>query len=247
MYSFWPVSAAMSLLTAVLTALTDALTPVAGGTAAALAVVALTVAVRLLLLPLGVAQVRAEKARARIAPRLAEAAARYRNTPEKLAAEQMKVYSEAGTSPLAGCLPSLAQIPVVIALYGVFIGAGEAPTPLLEHALAGVELGATAAAAGGAGAPVFVPLLALLAAVAWASRRYVLLPASAANPAPAPEQAGILRVMSYMPYTTVLFAAFVPLAAGLYLLASTAWTVGERVLLRRVVPAPVLRGGSSRR
>jgi YidC/Oxa1 family membrane protein insertase len=44
--------------------------------------------------------------------------------------------------------------------------------------------------------------------------------------------AGLVR---WLPFGTVVVAAFVPLAAGIYLLASTAWTVGERVTLRRVV------------
>src|SRR5699024_4030079 len=124
LYSFGPIAAVISLLSAVLTAFTSVLAPFAGESAAGIAVVLLTVCVRVLLVPVGVLQVRAEKARARIAPRLAEIGARYGKNPEKLVAEQRKVYAEAGTSPLAGCLPALAQMPVVMALYGMFIGAG---------------------------------------------------------------------------------------------------------------------------
>src|SRR6478735_7860915 len=109
------------MLSAVLAALTTTLTPLAGALAAGLAIVGLTVAVRLLLLPLGVAQVRAEKQRARIAPRLAEITKRHGKNPERMLAEQRRVYTEAGTSPLAGCLPGLVQIPLVVALYGLFI------------------------------------------------------------------------------------------------------------------------------
>ncbi|CAL9506544.1 Membrane protein insertase YidC [Nocardiopsis dassonvillei] len=237
MYSVWPISAVMSLLTAVLTALTAFFAPLAGEPAAALAVVALTVAVRLLLVPVGVAQVRAEKARLRIAPRLAEITARYREDPQKLVAAQQKAYAEAGTSPLAGCLPSLAQLPVVIALYGVFIGQGPGGGALLEHTLAGVALGATPTAAlagdGWAGALVFGLLLVLLALVAWASRRYLPMPAVT------PEAERMARgPLSYLPFTTVAIAVFVPLAAGLYLLVSGAWALGERLLLRRVLPEP---------
>jgi len=116
LYSFGPIAAVISLLSAVLTAFTSVLAPFAGESAAGIAVVLLTVCVRVLLVPVGVLQVRAEKARARIAPRLAEIGARYGKNPEKLVAEQRKVYAEAGTSPLAGCLPALAQMPVVMAL-----------------------------------------------------------------------------------------------------------------------------------
>ncbi|MDE3723140.1 membrane protein insertase YidC [Nocardiopsis sp. N85] len=232
MYSVWPISVVMSLLTAVLTVLTTVFAPLVGAPAAALAVVGLTIAVRLLLVPFGVAQVRAEKVRARIAPRLAEIAARYPKDPEKRVAAQQKVYVEAGTSPLAGCLPSLAQLPVVIALYGVFIGQGP-DTDLLTHTLAGVALGATPAAAGVSGAVVFGLLLVLLALVAWGTRRFLPLPATT------PEAARMAEgPLSYLPFLTVVFAAFVPLAAGLYLLTSGAWALGERLLLRRLVPEP---------
>lgn len=238
MYSVWPISAVMSLLTAVLTALTAFFAPLAGEPAAALAVVGLTVAVRLLLVPVGVAQVRAEKARLRIAPRLAEIAAKHRDDPRKMVAAQQKAYAEAGTSPLAGCLPSLAQLPVVIALYGVFIGQGPGGGELLGHTLAGVALSATPAAAGAAGSVVFGLLLGLLALVAWASRRYLPMPAVT------PEAERMVRgPLSYLPFMTVVIAAFVPLAAGLYLLTSGAWALGERLLLRRVLPEPALPAG----
>lgn len=238
MYSLGPIAAAMTLLSTVLSALTSLLTPLTGGLATGLAVVALTVAVRLLLVPLGVVQVRAEKARARLAPRLAEITARHREDPERLVAEQRRVYAEAGTSPLAGCLPSLAQIPVMIALYGVFIGAGSGEEAMLAHTFGGVELGETllGGAGGASAAPVFAALLALIALVAWANRRYLMLPMMRAGAEANPGQPQLPGLLTYMQFTTVAVAAFVPLAGGLYLLTSGAWALGERLLLRRVVP-----------
>ncbi|MEU1898111.1 membrane protein insertase YidC [Nocardiopsis dassonvillei] len=235
MYSLGPIAAAMTLLSTVLSALTSLLTPLTGSLAAGLAVVALTVAVRLLLVPLGVVQVRAEKARARLAPQLAKITARHRGNPERLVAEQRRVYAEAGTSPLAGCLPSLAQVPVMIALYGVFIGAGSGEEEMLAHTFGGVELGATLTGGAG-GTAVFAALLALIALVAWANRRYLMLPAMRAGAEANPGQPQLPGLLTYMQFTTVAVAAFVPLAAGLYLLTSSAWALGERLLLRRVIP-----------
>ncbi|GAB3711991.1 YidC/Oxa1 family membrane protein insertase [Nocardiopsis oceani] len=234
MYTLGPIAAAINLLSSILAALTGMLTPLTGALAAGLAVLALTVVVRIVLLPLGVAQVRAEKQRARIAPRLAEISKRHQKNPERMVAEQRKAYAEAGTSPLAGCLPGLAQIPLVIALYGLFIGAGPVEEPLLGHTFGGVELGSTlvASAEGLLVAPVFAALLATLAAVAWANRRYVVLPMMKETPGQPP----MLGMLSYMQFATVVVAAFVPLAAGLYLCASTAWALGEKVVLRRILP-----------
>ena len=239
MYNFGPIAATINLLSVVLTAFATVLTPLAGEQAAGIAVILLTVCVRVLLIPVGVSQVRAEKARARIAPRLAEIGTRYRKNPEKLVAEQRKVYAEAGTSPLAGCLPALVQMPVVIALYGLFIGAGGGEESLLAHSFGGVELGATMVGTveGVLVTPIFAVLLVLLVAVAWATRRHVVLPTMRVNAETNPRSpVQTPGVLTYMPFATVVIATFVPLAAGLYLLVSTAWALGERLTLRRFLP-----------
>ncbi|PSK99537.1 YidC/Oxa1 family membrane protein insertase [Murinocardiopsis flavida] len=242
MYTFGPIAAAVALAYAVVTSITALLTPAAGPAAAALAVVGLTVAVRLVLLPLSWARVKGEKARARLAPRLDALRREHGADPQRLAAEQQKLYLSEGTSPLAGCLPMLAQTPVFVAVYGVFISttvAGE-PNTLLAHTLAGVPLGSSLGDVLGAGAGpealVFVLLMAVLAGVAALSRRVLTLPAMArARAAGGPEVPGS-RVIGYLPFLTVAVAAFVPLAAGLYLAASTAWTLAENTALRSLVP-----------
>jgi YidC/Oxa1 family membrane protein insertase len=86
----------------------------------------------------------------------------------------------------------------------------------------------------GAAGPVFAGLFMLLAGVAWwLSRR--LRRQAAAAPGPA---AGLARVVPLLPYGTLLVAAITPLAAGLYLLTTTACTA---VLHRITAPAS---GGS---
>ena len=49
---------------------------------------------------------------------------------------------------------------------------------------------------------------------------------------------GMLRIMSAMHYLTAVFAVFVPLAAALYLTVTVAWTLVQRVVLRRRYPLP---------
>ena len=69
----------------------------------------------------------------------------------------------------------------------------------------------------------------------WAARRSApsAKPAGAAKPAAVP---GWLTRL--LPYATVVIAAVVPLAAGVYLLTTTAWTTAERALLRRRIQPP---------
>ncbi|MDA2805574.1 YidC/Oxa1 family membrane protein insertase [Nocardiopsis suaedae] len=249
MYTFGPIAAAIAAASTAVSAITALLAPLFGGAAAAAAVIALTVLVRLALLPLSRAQVRAEKQRARLAPRIRELQREHGKNPQRLVEEQQRVYAEEGTSPLAGCLPMLAQTPVFLVLYGLFISpeVSGGPNGLLEHALGPVPLGSTladAVASGPGAVAVFAVLIAVVAAAAWATRRWLTLPAMRQNGqgadgegrGGAPALPG-RELMTYLPFMTVAAAAVVPLAAGLYLATSTAWTVGERLLLRRLVKA----------
>jgi YidC/Oxa1 family membrane protein insertase len=227
MYSFPPLAAAIGVLYTVVTTLTTALNPLLGPVSTAVAIVVITAAVRLALLPLGYAQVRGERIRVALLPKIQQLQRRHRADPERLRRELAALYQREGASPLAGCLPALAQVPVFMVLYGLFLTAdvGGEPNVLLTDTLAGVPLGSHLVdVTGGLDLAVFGVLLALLALVALATRRTM--------PALSPETpgGGMIRLV---PFGTLLVAAIVPLAAGLYLLISTAWTVTERTLLRR--------------
>lgn len=228
MYSFPPIAAAIEALYTVVTSLTSLLTPALGATSAAIAIVLLTFMVRVFLLPLGYAQARGEHSRARLAPKLRELQRRHRHNPERLNREMNALYAEQGASPLAGCLPTLAQAPIFSVLYGLFLvrEVGGHANALLTDVLAGVPLGAHLASTGGPGLLVYVGLFSLLAVVAWLGRR--LSP-------PFDSDAPGATVVRFLPYGTIVVAAFVPLAAGLYLLASTAWTAAERAVFRRLI------------
>ncbi len=58
-------------------------------------------------------------------PRLESLKLTYKDEPQKLNAEMMRLYKEYGVNPLGGCLPMLAQIPVFFALYGTLMAAFE--------------------------------------------------------------------------------------------------------------------------
>lgn len=262
-YDFPPLKALISAAYWVVTALSDALEPLAGGASAALAVILLTVLVRILLIPVGRAQVKAAVTRQRLAPRIAELQRKHAKQPEVLQRKTMELYSAEKASPFAGCLPVLAQMPVLMAVYGIFIHPridGEANT-LLEHSLLGVPLGDSlfgqiaGGTAGWATAAVFLTVVAVVAVVAQASRRMLAQsqqPQSTSpqqrQPRPAqqpgmPDLTRLTRVLSFMPFMTAVVAVFVPLAAGLYLMTTTAWTLGERLVLTRIYRAKDDTGG----
>ena len=89
------------------------------GAAWGLSIVLLTVAMRLVLFPLFVKQIKNQRAMQLLQPKMKELQAKYKNDKEKLNQEMMALWREHGANPLAGCLPLILQIPVFIALFRV--------------------------------------------------------------------------------------------------------------------------------
>ncbi|MEU6080631.1 membrane protein insertase YidC [Streptomyces sp. NPDC047108] len=284
-------------LGALLAHLADQLHPLVGGTATAAAIVLLTLCVRLALHPFARAAVRGEKARAALAPRIAELQRKHSRDPERLRRAMADLFAETGSSPLAGYLPLLAQLPVFFVMYRLFAhGSGD----VLDHALFGAPLAGRWADALVDGGPfggqglVYLGLFAVIAGVAtWTCLRARKSTAAAAATAGAAAggptartgagrapagrgaagtgrtaagrtsagragagaargaagasgtargaagdagtavPAALGKVLPLLSFGTLVAAAFVPLAAGLYLATTTAWSAAERAWLHR--------------
>lgn len=85
-----------------------------------LAIIAITVLIRLLLSPIFSSQLKSAKKMQELKPRMDELTKKYGQDKTRLQQEQLRLYREAGVNPAAGCLPLLLQMPVFIALYNVF-------------------------------------------------------------------------------------------------------------------------------
>jgi YidC/Oxa1 family membrane protein insertase len=83
------------------------------------AIILLTLAIRVLLLPLAFKQIRSMQAMQVIQPKVKELQRKFKGNRERLNQEMMALYKEKGVNPLSGCLPILAQFPVLIALFAV--------------------------------------------------------------------------------------------------------------------------------
>ena len=253
------LDAGVSVAYHVVTALMQFLTPVAGPLAAAAAIVVFTIAIRLALVPLSYRAMRGQAAQARLQPQVTELRRRYQGQPDRLQREIAGLYRREGSGMLAGCLPLLAQLPFFSIMYRLFLSSqvsGHA-NGLLTHQLLGAPLGLhwTAAVLSSQGL-VFAGLFAALAAVGWISARLARRlgqpalagalpgqPASASGPGAAERL--IARLGRVLPYSTVVVAMFVPLAAGLYLLTTTAWTVAERAILGRRAQRAISSNGAA--
>ncbi|MBN1956334.1 MAG: membrane protein insertase YidC [Anaerolineae bacterium] len=98
-----------------------------------LAVAALTILVRLAILPLTLRQQQASQRMQKLQPELQKLQKKHGKDREKLAQEQMKLYQEAGINPVGGCLPLFIQLPVMIGLYqGIIRVLANSPLDLLR-------------------------------------------------------------------------------------------------------------------
>lgn len=82
-----------------------------------IAIILLTIAIKAILYPLTVKQVKSMKAMQDIQPKMKQLQEKYKGNPEKLNKELANLYKEAGVNPLAGCLPLLVQMPFLIAIF----------------------------------------------------------------------------------------------------------------------------------
>ena len=93
------------------------------------AIIILTIIVRLVLFPLTYKGMKSMKRMQQLTPRMKKLQEKYKNNKEKLNKEMMDLYRKNKVNPLGGCLPLLLQIPVFFALYSSLSSAVE-----LRHA-----------------------------------------------------------------------------------------------------------------
>ncbi len=90
-----------------------------------LAIIILTIAIKIILWPLSQISMKSMKKMQEIQPQVKDLQTRYRKEPQKLQTELSQLYRKHGVNPMSGCLPMLIQIPVFIALYQVLIASFE--------------------------------------------------------------------------------------------------------------------------
>lgn len=84
------------------------------------AIIGLTITIRVALWPFMEAQMRSTKKMQKLKPYLDELNKKHKDDKAALQKAQQDLYKEHGVNPLAGCLPTLVQMPILLALYSVF-------------------------------------------------------------------------------------------------------------------------------
>lgn len=98
-----------------------------------LAIVMLTVIIRVVTYPLTAQQQRSAKKMQEVQPELKKLQEKFKDDREKLAQAQMQLYKEAGINPLGGCFPLLIQFPILIGLYqAIYFALANTPFQMVD-------------------------------------------------------------------------------------------------------------------
>lgn len=85
-----------------------------------IAIIVLTILIKLIFYPLGAKGIQSQKALSQLQPKIKEVKEKFKNDKEKQARAMMELYKQEKINPVSGCLPLLIQLPILFALFRVF-------------------------------------------------------------------------------------------------------------------------------
>jgi len=88
-----------------------------GLTESGLAIIFMTIAIKLVLFPITQKQLKSMRGMQEIQPKLKYLQEKYKDDPQTMQAKVMEMYKEHGVNPFGGCLPLIVQMPIFIAFY----------------------------------------------------------------------------------------------------------------------------------
>jgi YidC/Oxa1 family membrane protein insertase len=212
------------------------------------AIVGLTVVVRMAILPLTFKQVRSMQAMQRLQPQMKELQKRYKDDKQRMNQELMKLYQEHKVNPLGSCLPLVLQLPFFLSLFylqqsegfralvrdtGAALGSFAGNDPAAATQVMGGEKflfisDITQPATGG----VLIALVVI----------YVLTQlGSSTVSAMAMTDKNQKRLMFALPFLFVPFILGFPAGLIVYWITTNTWTIGQQLLIRKVLPPPHLK------
>jgi YidC/Oxa1 family membrane protein insertase len=206
------------------------------------AIIALTISVRALLIPLTYKQLKGMRALQALQPQLKEIQEKYKNDKQRMQQEMMRFYKENKVNPFASCIPLIAQLPVFITLFYVlqndlrFDICGQTAMTCSEFAVdQGNAAGffgesflfipdLTAKAEGG----VLIALLVIYVVTQLISGLVMAITADKSQ----------RMLMFVLPLIFVPFIISFPAGLILYWITTNIWTIGQQFTIQKLVPMP---------
>jgi YidC/Oxa1 family membrane protein insertase len=249
---YWVVSGILVLFHSVFTPLLGA----DSGWNWAFSIVALTVVIRIALIPLFVKQIKSSRQMQLLQPKVRELQKKYGHDREKLGQETMKLYRENNANPLASCLPLLLQAPIFLALFRVLDGAAhniprghwleihpELVESLSNATIFGARISDTFTKVGFANGITSVHIVTLTLIVAMTATLFITqlqlmrknMPPEALTGPFAQQQ----KIMLYVfPLIFAIGGINFPVGVLIYWFTSNLWTMGQQFYVIRRNPAP---------
>lgn len=197
-----------------------------------MSIIALTVCTRAVLIPLTYKQLKGMRALQALQPQIKELQEKYKNDKQRMQQEMMRFYKENKVNPFASCIPLVAQLPVFITLF--YVLRHELPPdmgcPQAGHCAAyGAEFffikDLTAKATGGE----LIALLILYVGTQLVSGMVMSLSADKSQ----------RTMMFLLPLIFVPFILNFPAGLILYWITTNFWTIGQQLVMKKVIPVPV--------
>ncbi|MDQ0800271.1 YidC/Oxa1 family membrane protein insertase [Arthrobacter sp. SLBN-112] len=229
--------------------------PAASGWTWTLAIVGLVLVIRAALIPVFLAQVRAQRRMGLLQPDLKELQDRYKGRTDQgsrqaMAQEQMALYRKHGTNPFSACLPLLIQAPFFLALFQVLSGISNASqqgdgigamgraqvVQFDSSSIFGAPLSASLVHGGGdpaAAAVLAVAMILVMIACQFLTQKLVAA-RSVSGQDPGSPLVRQQQVLLYvLPLVFGVGGIFFPIGVLVYWTVSNLWTLGQQVLVAR--------------
>jgi YidC/Oxa1 family membrane protein insertase len=231
--------------------------PASSGLAWGGSIVGLVIVIRILLIPLFVKQINAQRGLQMLQPEMKKLQAKYKgkSDPEskkKQQEEMMKLYKDNGTNPLASCLPIVLQAPIFFTLFRVLNGIGHHPHPITRGLISTKEASQAAAAQifganisdkfiGASSLTVQIVcgvMIVAMSGTTFLTQKQLMsknMPASAMDNPFAQQQKILLYVF---PLIFAVSGVNFPVGVLLYWLTTNVWTMCQQFYVIRRNPAP---------
>lgn len=190
------------------------------------AIVALTFATRLVILPLSVSQIRSMRALQAYSPQIKALQERYKDDKQRQQREMIAFYQENKINPFASCLPLILQLPVFLSLYQALKTNGDVQQKIIADPpkdflfISDLTEKAT-------GAPLVTLIILFIATQLGAS----LVMASRADK-------NQRVIMFVLPFVFAPFVIGFPAGLAVYWVSTNLWTLGQQSVVRFFFPPP---------